>query len=588
MNLNLKFYKEKEENLKSDDENIIEKYISNFYEIDYEKNIKNKDQKKIRHLTNISQNILNWYSFKENSSILEIGGNLGEITGLLSKKAKKVVTIESKLAKAKAIAKRHEKLENLEVIAGEFDDINLNEKFDYITLIGSLPYVAKANNKTSEEFLKELEELLNEDGKILLAVDNRFGIKYFVGNPENYLNKKFVGLLNYNNEEEKIETYTKQKLTKILDNCGYKCKHFYYPLPDYRMPNVVFSDNNLPKYNTIDKYVPYPLEKSDIIIDEIDLFREILKNDENMFTFFTNAYLVEASKKECDIKYQYISFNNIRKAKYRLITKITSKFVEKEIVDENASKHYEQIKENINLLNKADINMLDSIQNEQIVSTYINQENMLSNILTKKLEEGNREEFFKIIDEFYEKIKKSSENLEKTDKTIFDKKNINISKEEKDKLHFLENGFWDMTFKNCFYIDNKFYFFDQEWRSKAVPVEYILYRSFVYTISLRRFINIEELIKRYNLDKYVEIFKELDVKLQEEIRDDSIWKFYSENHYFDIDSTKQELVNMKIREEAKDKAIENMQKQIQNLENQKVSTFVKKKIKKIVRRKNNE
>ena len=45
---------------------------------------------------------------------------------------------------------------------------------------------------------------------------------------------------------------------------------------------------------------------------------------------------------------------------------------------------------------------------------------------------------------------------------------------------------------------------------------------------------------------------------------------------------------MKIREEAKDKAIENLQKQIQELQNQKISTFVKRKIKRIVGRKENE
>ena len=34
-----------------------------------------------------------------------------------------------------------------------------------------------------------------------------------------------------------------------------------------------------------------------------------------------------------------------------------------------------------------------------------------------------------------------------------------------------------MTFKNCFYLENEFYFFDQEWYSSNLPVEYILYRS---------------------------------------------------------------------------------------------------------------
>ena len=55
------------------------------------------------------------------------------------------------------------------------------------------------------------------------------------------------------------------------------------------MPNVIFTDEQLPKYNSIDKYNPYYTDKSDILMNEIDVFREILKTDENMFTFFVSS-----------------------------------------------------------------------------------------------------------------------------------------------------------------------------------------------------------------------------------------------------------------------------------------------------------
>ena len=197
MYLNLKFYQKEEENLVNKRDTVVENYV------------------------------LNWYPFKGESTILEIGGNAGKFTELLSKKATRVVTIENNLENAKNIAKEHENIENVEIIVGNLKDIKLEEKFDYILLIGTLPYVATKEQNTSKEILRRLGNLLKEDGKILLCVDNRFGIKYFVGNPENYLNKKFVGLLNYNNEEEKIETYTKQKLINLLEETGYKYKNFY-------------------------------------------------------------------------------------------------------------------------------------------------------------------------------------------------------------------------------------------------------------------------------------------------------------------------------------------------------------------------
>ena len=507
MKLNLDFYEQKNENLKKVDKDMIEEYINQYEEKDFEAKIE-KTTGKIRHLTNISQNILNWYSFREKSSLLEIGGNFGELTGMLCSKLERVVTLEAKLEKAKAIAKRNKNTANLEIIAGEITKINLEEKFDYITLIGSLPYTAKANNMSSEELIKYISKYLKDDGIILLAVDNRFGIKYFVGNPEPYLNKKFVGLLNYNNEEEKIETYTRQKLIQMLDNAGYTSKHFYYPLPDYRMPNVIFSDLELPQYNNIDKYQPYYTEKSDILVDEIDLFREILKTDDKLFTFFTNSYLVEISKVEKPFSYRYISYNNMRKPEYRLITKIGTNYVEKQIVDEHSKKHYEQIKENIKLLENARIKMLDDVENEKIKSKYTQQENMLSLVLAKELENNKLDKFYELINRYYELVKSSSKQLDNIEKTIFEENNIQINGELKNKLTFLENGLWDMTFKNCFYIDNDFYFFDQEWKDSKLPAEYILYRSIMYTISLRRFININEILKKYDLEQYLEIFKQ--------------------------------------------------------------------------------
>ena len=40
------------------------------------------------------------------------------------------------------------------------------------------------------EIIKILEKNLKEKGIFLIAVDNKFGLRYFTGNPENILNKK--------------------------------------------------------------------------------------------------------------------------------------------------------------------------------------------------------------------------------------------------------------------------------------------------------------------------------------------------------------------------------------------------------------
>lgn len=285
-----------------------------------------------------------------------------------------------------------------------------------------------------------------------------------------------------------------------------------------------------------------------------------------MFEFFTNSFLIILEKEKNEELPLYISYNNMRKEKYRLITKISKNVVEKKPVSKEAEGHYNNIKKNIELLQQNNIKTVDYIENGSIKSKYINQENLLNTVLTKSLEENNQQEFEKIIEKYIQNLKKNKKVEPEYKDTIFSKYNIQI--EDKNilkELYFVENGFWDMTFKNCFYIENELYFFDQEWREKNVPIEYILYRSILYTISLRRYVNIEELFEKYHISKYKNIFEALDNKIQEEIRSNKIWKFYSQNKYIDIDASLQELHNLQIRDNSKQLAIEQLDKEKQEL-----------------------
>lgn len=571
MKLNTKFYQKKEENISEAERELIEQYINVYEQSIYEPYFKkNVNYNEIYHLSSTSQNIVNWYPFQEEQTVLEIGGNLGELTEVFCKKTKEVVTVEPNMLKAKAIDKRHKNRKNLEIIVGNLENIKFDKKFDIITLIGitgKIKEIVGRNVKLSN-LIKMLEPYLKENGRFLIAVDNKFGLRYFAGNPDNILNKKFESLIGYNNELEKIETFTKSRLERKLKEIGYVA-NFYYPLPDYKMPNVIFSDKELPKYNSVDKYNPYFTEKSDVIINEIDVFREILKTDEEMFPFFANSFFVEVSRKPIDVAYKYISFNNMRKEKYRLLTKIADNYVEKQVVDELANDHYQNIKENIDLLKQNNIKTVDYVIDEKIQSKYICQDLLLNNVLTKLLESEDFKTFDTIINQYIDTLNTNTYQEENYENTVFAKYHIETPDKDIIKdLHFAKQALWDMTFKNCFYIDNEFYFFDQEWKEENMPIEYILYRSILYTISLRRFVNIEDLLEKEHLTKYRKLFEELDNKIQEKIRDDKVWKFYSQNHYFNIDDTKQEIKNLNIRSNAMQGAIENLQKEKQFLEEQ--------------------
>ena len=92
------------------------------------------------HLSEVRENILNWYPFRKDGTCLEIGSGCGALTGLLCERVRKVTSVE--LSKRRAdinFARNHEK-ENLEIMVGNQNDMVFPEKFDYIVLNGVFEY----------------------------------------------------------------------------------------------------------------------------------------------------------------------------------------------------------------------------------------------------------------------------------------------------------------------------------------------------------------------------------------------------------------------------------------------------------------
>ena len=103
------------------------------------------------HLSPIRQNIINWYPFEKDASCLEIGGGCGAITGTLCKNLQKVTVVELSKRRAKINYERHKGFNNLEIMVGNLNDMEFEEKFDYITLIGVLEY-AGSFTKTNDPY----------------------------------------------------------------------------------------------------------------------------------------------------------------------------------------------------------------------------------------------------------------------------------------------------------------------------------------------------------------------------------------------------------------------------------------------------
>lgn len=472
-----------------DYEKDIKNYIEKYKPEQYEKIIEKDTRTNIVNIfSEMRTNIIKWYPFEPNKKILEIGANYGEITQELVKITPGVTSIEFTKEKIECIQKRIK--ENIKLILCEnLKQLNLPEKYDYIIIIGTGEYAKKLGFKNLKEMLEWSYMQLSEEGKMLVAIDNKFGVKYLAGSTRN---NKEVPFANYKNYIEKdYKMYGKTELENMLKQFPkYK---FYYPVPNYNLTNMIYTDEYLPKRS---RYNIYYREDEEILFNETDFMEYAIKNSK--FDFFTNSYLIEISKTDTSNVW-YVNFSNMRQKQYKIITKITSEKVTKEAYGEQGKKHIENIQKNIEKLQQLGYTTCEKFQDGKILSQFINKPTM-DEYLARLLEQDKKEEFIQELDKWYKNLKQ---------------------------------GFIDLVFQNVFYDGNEYIVFDQEWYKEEASIEQIMYRSikslFFQHNYLKNKITIEELYKKYNItQEKIEQFEKEEIKLQEEIVDPKILKFYSE------------------------------------------------------------
>lgn len=243
------------------------------------------------HLSPIRQNIINWYPFKKEASCLEIGGGCGAITGALCESLKEVKVVELSKRRSAINLARHKHYDNLEIIVGNLNDITFNKKFDYVTLNGVLEYAGSFTNTEEpyKDFLTQVKKYLKPDGKLIIAIENRYGLKYFAGAKEDHTGKEFDGITGYKNNDT-VQTFGKNELENLLKSVGLHTLEFYYPHPDYKMPMEIYSQAWLPSVESLLSQAPnFDYERFEFF-NESEAFQGLIDNGQ--YEFFANSFLV--------------------------------------------------------------------------------------------------------------------------------------------------------------------------------------------------------------------------------------------------------------------------------------------------------
>lgn len=470
----------------------------------------------------LRKNILHWYPIDEKSEILQIGTIPEEIIEELCEKSNKLtIVLEDEKERQEILEKTN--IENLEIqLIHDFSE-TLNKQYDYVTLIGTLETY---ENKIEKKAYKRLEKILDfaknsckETGKILLIVDNKYGMKSWttLKSTQNIICNQTYAL-------------SKTLIEKVLKDKNLNNYKYYYILPDYKVPNVIFTDEFLPNLESINRNFLYGEEEFENF-NQTEAYIELLKENPQSFKFFANSYFIEIGKKELEEnEIRFVSYTNIRKEKYKIQTIIYKDRVEKTYANEKSREHIENVKKNIEILNNQKINTLDKYENGKIISKYVENTPSYDKILIELLSKGKQEEFFESIQRYKQSLLERLEEVKYEDikdDNIFTQNNIEEKDETLQTLHFVKYGLWDLIFHNTFFINNILYFYDQEWFDYNVPIEFIIYRAIAYFPIAHSYIKGEELYRKLGLEKYVEIFQKLDAKLQEKIRDEEIWNLHT-------------------------------------------------------------
>ena len=244
------------------------------------------------HLSPTRGNIIDWMPMASDAKVLEVGAGCGAVTGAIAAKAGRVDCIELSRKRSLINAYRNQEYDNIHIYVGNFKEIekSLTEQYDYITLIGVLEYAESyiSAEKPYVEFLRLMHRHLKPAGKLVIAIENKYGLKYWAGCKEDHLSMYFEGIEGYR-DSQGVKTFSKKELENLFRESGYQTWEFYYPYPDYKLPCAIYSDQYLPKPGELSNNMRNFDGDRLVLFDEGKVFDGLIQ--EGQFPFYANSYL---------------------------------------------------------------------------------------------------------------------------------------------------------------------------------------------------------------------------------------------------------------------------------------------------------
>lgn len=273
------------------------------------------------HLSAARGNIVDWIPFTGREKVLEIGSGCGAVTGTLAAKCREVTCVELSRKRSLINAWRHKDCSNIRILVGNFEDIepSLEDDYDYVFLIGVFEYAASYLHEAEDPFRAELTRIRAhvrpETGRIVIAIENRLGLKYFAGCREDHSGVYFDGIENYRNGPHPATTFTRPALEAMFRDTGLSAYSFYYPYPDYKFMETLYSDRRLPDGAELSDNIRNFDRERLLLFDEKKAYTGITAD--GLFPVFSNSYEIVLGPA---LPVTYCKFSSDRVSAYRIRT----------------------------------------------------------------------------------------------------------------------------------------------------------------------------------------------------------------------------------------------------------------------------
>lgn len=420
------------------------------------------------HLSSQRENIVSWLPITKDMKVLEIGSGCGAITGALASKAGSVTCIDLSKKRSLINAHRHEDCDNVTIKIGNFKDVEpkLEKDYDCALLIGVLEYGASyiGGETPFEDFIRTIRKHVKKTGTIIIAIENRFGMKYWAGCREDHIGDFFSNIEGYP-DGGCATTFSRKDLERICKAAGEKKANFYYPYPDYKFMTTLYSDDRLPMVGElINNNRNFDRDRMKLF-DEARAFDGVIK--EGLFPFYSNSFLVVLGNKPDT---EYIRYSNDRAKSYQIATEILhedivdektgettrTRVVKKHALSNEAKAHIQNMKKMEPILRarydteKLSVNPILK-QEEQCVTFAYETGTMLTEYFDELLKKGDVDGFVDLFMEYVERIGRNGQMI------VTD---------------------YDMVFSNILVQGENWKLIDYEWTyEKHTPVKEIAFRA---------------------------------------------------------------------------------------------------------------